>query len=280
MIKKITASVVFSFFTYLLFSQDTIYKTDGSKIIAKIIEVNATSIKYKFVDGNETVIENPKITIAHISYSNGLKEMYNTYTSRKEVTALDEKPIPINKSQEQFLKNIFAINVFEMAFVNFSCSYERIFGSGKIGLKLPISFGMGGKQNDNPYLPNNNENATYLTNKIIGSGLEFNYYPIDQMRHTFYVGLSGVIGSFNYYQNVNSFYNNPNGSYYTYTPNDNIKHTGMHYAGMLHIGCYFGLSKNILLGGKFGIGYKKEETVFVDYTHPKLQLDMNLAYRF
>ena len=280
MIKKITASSAFILFSCLLFSQDTIYKTDGSKIIGKIIEVNAASIKYKFIDGNETVIETSKNAITRISYHNGSKEFFDNTTPKKETYTNEDKPT--TKSDAPYLKNIFAVNMFEMAFTNFSFSYERIFGSGKIGLKVPVSFGMGGKQNDNNYNPDNWETTIYLTNKKFGTGLEFNFYPGGQGRNTFYVGVSGMVGSYNYYQDIHDtvFNNNGYSGYNTYPLKEKVKHIGIQYAGMLHIGWYFGLSKNILLGGKFAVGYKRDETIFVDYTRPKLQLDVNLAYRF
>ena len=49
---------------------------------------------------------------------------------------------------------------------------------------------------------------------------------------------------------------------------------------MVHIGGYIGISENFLIVAKLAIGYKKEETVFEDYTQFRAQLDLNLAYRF
>ena len=110
---------------------------------------------------------------------------------------------------------------------------------------------------------------------MYSGGLEFNIYPFGQTRNTFYIGLSGVAGSFNYYlQTAGSGYP------YYYIPEPTTKHIGAHYAGMLHLGGYLAPSENILIGAKFGAGYKREETIILDYTLPKVQFDLNLAYRF
>jgi hypothetical protein len=49
---------------------------------------------------------------------------------------------------------------------------------------------------------------------------------------------------------------------------------------MFHIGGNIGLTDKILLGGKMGLGYKHQETIFQDYTRFKMTIDLNLSYRF
>ena len=262
-----------------VFSQDTIYKTNGSKLIVKVTEVNANTIKYKFVNnGTELIAETNKSEIAHIVYAGGLKEIYNSIIIHKDVpvgkvaetTSWEDVPKP---SSTENMKNIIAINCFEMLFTNFSFSYERIFKKGKFSFKIPVSFGLGGKPNQNNYT-SSYPSTQFLQNKLYSGGLEFNIYPFGQTRNTFYIGLSGVAGSFNYY------IQNPGSGYPYYTPGTISKYIGSHYAGMLHIGGYLAPSENILIGAKFGAGYKREETIILDYTLPKVQCDLNLAYRF
>lgn len=159
-----------------------------------------------------------------------------------------------------------------MFFTNFSLSYERYFNDGKFSLKVPFSIGLGGKPNQNNYSSSFGD-THYLQNRLYSAGLEFNIYPFGQTRSTFYIGLSGVVGSFNYYQPLYPY------SSCTY-PVVYEKFTGSHGAGMIHLGGYLGLSENILVGAKMGVGYKKEETIYEDFTLPKVQFDLNLAYRF
>ncbi|OFY85475.1 MAG: hypothetical protein A3F72_09875 [Bacteroidetes bacterium RIFCSPLOWO2_12_FULL_35_15] len=70
-------------FTFFLFistinkAQDTIFKINGDSIIAKILEVNLTQIKFKkfnLLDGS-VYVEN-KSEIKYVIYSNGLKEIF------------------------------------------------------------------------------------------------------------------------------------------------------------------------------------------------------------
>jgi len=69
--------VIIFLFSFTVYSQDTIVKKDNSKIIAKIIEVNPTEIKYKQPDNLDGLIYNiAKYEIAYVTYNNGIKEIY------------------------------------------------------------------------------------------------------------------------------------------------------------------------------------------------------------
>lgn len=258
-------------------AQDTIYKTDGSRIVAKIMEINASSVKYKFVgNGTEIILESEKNEISYIAYSNGVREMYNMNVQKKENPITDDRMIA--KPQEHFLKNIIALNCFEMVFTNFSISYERIFPSGTYSLKVPLSMGLGGKPNQNDY-SSEFGSTQFLQNRLYSSGLEFNIYPLGQTKHIFYIGLSAMAGSFYYYENIiTTGYNGYNGYYQQVIGSS--RHIGSHYSGTVHLGGYLRLSDNFSIGMKFGLGYKREETVELDYTIPRVQFDFNLAYKF
>ncbi len=67
-------------------SQDTLFKKDGSKIIAKVLEINPEEIKYKKFDFQEgpTYIDK-KIDFSMIIYSTGLKEIIQSSEPRVEV---------------------------------------------------------------------------------------------------------------------------------------------------------------------------------------------------
>ena len=277
------------FFTFLIvssylnsFAQDTIYKTNGIKIIAKVMEINSSSIKYKFSGSDHDVDANiPKVDVAYIVYANGMKEVYNNSASKKQ-TGLDDSPERFADHNYQLpFRNIIAINCFEMFFTDLSLSYERISKSGKYSIKIPVSVGLNGKPNTNSYTSGFLTGDQFFQNRLYSGGVEFNVYPFGQTRSTFYLGVSAVAGSFVYYKSVTSYPYSGSSSYsynnYTYV---NEKHIGSQYAGMFHLGGYLGLSTNFLIGAKLGLGFKKEETVDVNYTEPKVQLDLNLAYRF
>ncbi|CAN5553073.1 hypothetical protein BH10BAC1_BH10BAC1_21730 [soil metagenome] len=87
--KNILLIALFSFFIGKTFAQDTITKNNSEKIIAKILEISPTQVKFKkfdFQDG-PTYIEN-KSDIKMIVYSNGVKEVFEqkqTPTPKVEV---------------------------------------------------------------------------------------------------------------------------------------------------------------------------------------------------
>ncbi len=254
-------------------AQDTIYKNDGKTILVKVLEVGPASVKFRFPDSG-SVLTLPKNEILAIGYQGGQKEMYGTAApKRKQV----EMPAEI-EAPRVMLKNIIALNCFDMAFANLSVSYERILNSGKYSFKIPVSIGLDGKPNTTQY-SSNFGSTMFLQNRIFSSGLEFNVYPFGQARSTFYFGLSGEVGQFHYFKDVRDTLITSSGyPYYPVVRNE--RHIGMHYSGMVHIGGYIGVSENFLIGAKLALGYKKEETLFEDYTMFRAQLDLNLAYRF
>ncbi len=247
-------------------AQDMIYKTDETIISSKVLEVGASTIKYKlFGNSLDNVFEIPKNDIHHIIYQNGIKEFYNT--SPKRVFDVHEDTQP-SMNNNDFKRNIIALNCFEIAFTNFSISYERISVSGKSSVKIPVSFGLGGRPNTNNYVSQTGT-TQFLQNKIFSGGVEFNLYPLGQTRNTFYLGISASAGSFYYYKTVyaTQYYNGYYPSQYSAGQDRRI---GSHYAGLIHL----------VIGTKIGLGFKRENTLEVDYTLPTAQFDFNLAYKF
>lgn len=75
--KTIYFTIFFSVIASLNYAQDTITKFNNDKIIAKILEISPTEIKYKkfnFLDG-PTYVEK-KSEVKMVVYSNGLKEEF------------------------------------------------------------------------------------------------------------------------------------------------------------------------------------------------------------
>jgi hypothetical protein len=257
-------------------AQDTIHKTDGNVVVGKITEINNSDVKFKMYNSDISVTES-KSNIHHIVYTNGLKEFYNTsagtrYTAPENTTVYTPMTTPV-VSEKKYGNNIISLNFFETIFTNFGVSYERILPKGNFSFKIPLSFGLGSKPFENNY-NGTTESTDYMRNKIFGTGLEFNIYPIKAQRSGFYVGLSGEYGEFNYFQITY-----PSGNGYTGTYSK-AKYVGKHYAGLFHLGGFVGLTDNLLLGGKMAVGYKRQETILDDYTRFKCVLDLTMSYRF
>ena len=86
--KQLTAVFSFLFISMICYSQDTILKRNSEKILAKVIEITPTEIKYKktaFLDG-PTYIDK-KSEIQMIVYSNGIKELFEPEPVKEVVVA-------------------------------------------------------------------------------------------------------------------------------------------------------------------------------------------------
>ncbi|MBL7883988.1 MAG: hypothetical protein JNL69_07950, partial [Bacteroidia bacterium] len=254
--KNISVCLLMIVMVTSLKSQDTIFKTNGNVIIAKILEINNQDVKFNYYNNaiDYVGIEN-KLNIHHITYSNGLKEFYNTSVA-----------LPVSATKEdvnavKYGKNIIAVNFFETLFTNFGFSYERIMPNKIVALKIPFSFGLGGRPDESKY-EGTPDNTDYLRNKTYGTGLELYIYPLKAARHGFYIGLTTEYGKFNYYQYIYSDIQNTQLL-------GKVKHEGTHLGGLFHIGGYVGLTDHILMGGKLALGYKRQETIFDDYTNFK-----------
>ncbi|OFY85947.1 MAG: hypothetical protein A3F72_16255 [Bacteroidetes bacterium RIFCSPLOWO2_12_FULL_35_15] len=86
------AFISLCFFTFNLFSQDTIVKLDRTLIIAKVLEISPTEINYSLYNSQERgSLTISKSEISSITYSNGIKELFNT-AEEKIITKKQEEP--------------------------------------------------------------------------------------------------------------------------------------------------------------------------------------------
>lgn len=84
--------ILLCFFTFNLFSQDTIVKHDRTIIISKVLEISPKEISYSIynsTDGSSFTLS--KSEISSITYSNGTKELFNT-AEEKIITKKQEEP--------------------------------------------------------------------------------------------------------------------------------------------------------------------------------------------
>jgi hypothetical protein len=95
--KKTLIIVITTFFGLKLFSQDKLYKPDGTVIEVKIIEVSSSEIKYKRYNNQEgpTFII-PKKELLMLVYSNGETEVIKKQVE-SEILKLREKQIEFKK---------------------------------------------------------------------------------------------------------------------------------------------------------------------------------------
>ena len=105
--KNLTAIIIFSLFSFFSFSQDVIMKRDGSKIDANVIEITATTIKYRNFDQPDGPIRNIAINdVAEIIYNDGSWEKFE----KVAVTKTEETSTP--RITEQKKKDFILSNGF------------------------------------------------------------------------------------------------------------------------------------------------------------------------
>jgi tetratricopeptide (TPR) repeat protein len=86
---------IFMLFSFVSFSQDKIYKTDGTIVEAKIQEVGEAEIKFKkFSNQNGPMYSVKKEFVKMIVYENGEKEVYNQEQPSQQVQAPIQTYIP------------------------------------------------------------------------------------------------------------------------------------------------------------------------------------------
>lgn len=133
------------------FSQDTIFKRNNDTIIAKVLEINSTEVKYKkfnFQDGPVYVEE--KLNIEIIIFSNGMKQ---TFEKQKPEPIKNEQPVyskPIDNTIADhrmfYVYQFRKINQQEMQYIVSSTNDEKIVRLVKEAKKArrrePIFFAM------------------------------------------------------------------------------------------------------------------------------------------
>lgn len=89
--KKIVFNLILLFTVNVAFAQDTITKRNAEKIVAKILEIGTTEIKFKKFDNQEgpLYIVN-KSEIKMIVYANGMKELFEDKEAIKVQPATDD----------------------------------------------------------------------------------------------------------------------------------------------------------------------------------------------
>lgn len=132
-------------------AQDTIFKRNNDTIIAKVLEINSTDVRYKkfsFLDG--PVYSDAKSDIKMILFSNGMKQ---TFEKQKQEPIVNEQPTyskPIdNKIVDHRMFYVYQfrkINQQEMQYIVSSTNDEKIVGlvkeSKKARRREPIFFAL------------------------------------------------------------------------------------------------------------------------------------------
>lgn len=104
--KALSIIVLFISISFTGMSQDAIMKRDGTKIDAKVVEITATTIKYRNFDQPDGPLRNIAINdVQEIIYENGTWEKFEKTEQTSGYQPVTTDPTPIREPKDKILGN-------------------------------------------------------------------------------------------------------------------------------------------------------------------------------
>ena len=219
------------FFPLLVYSQDTLYRSNGKVVPVVIVKVDSTSIKYKQIGDTSSLIYIVDRTfVSKIAYSNGQTKNFGPTTQ----TGLK----PTNTSPDyksDTLRNSVSLNLFNLCFGLVTVNYERFFGPGNFSIKIPLTVGFNkSNPSDESYPDNTYRDVRFST----GCGIYF--YPGNFTKTKYYAGVSLEFGK---NRDITEYYSN-----------QSVYQNVWVYSALLRSGVSFRLSTRMFLSIDAGLG--------------------------
>lgn len=170
--KLVKGSIFAGLFLMLMNSvsaQDTIVLTNKEKLISIIGEISENEIRFKEYSnpsGPDFIVK--KSSVDYIIFKNGEQKQY-----RKE-----KMIIPYGR-------NIISYHLFDIAYRDFTISYEHILKNGRVGLKIPLALG---------FNTDNDNSGPYQFKNLAYTGLGVNVYVTGQRVASYFMGPEINIG--------------------------------------------------------------------------------------
>lgn len=265
--KKIILSFLILAFAFSIksYSQDIIYKKDGSKEEAKITLVGEKEIQYKkFSNPDGPVYTINKSQIVMITYENGEYEMLKNQ--------VDEAKQAKQELTTNFTKNLVGYHLFDVVYGDFTFSYERILASGTIGIKIPVGFGYAYNSQGDYY--NSSDNRV---KNMFYSGLGINFYPTGQGKWRYFLGPNIRVG-----YGKQSYWVSEWDDYGNYVGDDEVENEGIYTKFFVDNGVMYTPVRNLSISAIVGIGvrYFPEASDSYNEFMPTGYFSLNLDYRF
>ncbi len=173
-VAKIAAFLILYVLTgSLAFCQDIITRTDSTRLQTNVQQVGIDLIRFRlFASLDSSVYAISTQDVFLIEFADGTRRVFEQkLTPRYQVVAPDYA--------SNFGRNILSASLTDLMYVNVKIAYERLAASGKVGVKVPLSFGLN---------PDKQGVGFYKRNKVFGAGVSLNYYPFGQGRFVYYLG--------------------------------------------------------------------------------------------
>jgi hypothetical protein len=190
-------------------AQDTLYRTNGEKMLVYVAEVSASEIKYKKGEGGTGPLYVIKTTeVRKVVYADGHSDVF--VRDNKSQPRPSQGTPSRNSSTREMLpdsngykrKHYIGLNVTDLLPGIISLSYERNVYKDNVSLRFPLSFGLSGLTGLAPDNVGYPEFYYYNRNKVFSSGLDLRYYPSGQKFSSYFVGLTFEYGQVNYIQPI------------------------------------------------------------------------------
>lgn len=274
--KKIILLIVVCSIYQTMYAQDTIYDRKNYSVLAKVLEITNTDIKYKRFDNPEgPVYSTPKNQVSIIKYANGSIEDFSSYT-RQQVT--DRRGRPINtfipKGDKMISAGFWAFVTPSPIFSNSSnennspvsaayVTFEKLFAQNHIGITIMPFIG--------------------FNKKAYGSAFGFAFYPKNYGRAQFRLEPQYIFSVQDY---SNTTYNSTNQYYETKRFQTTISYL------LFNLGFNVNASQNWVITNNFGFGMVVGNSNYKKYygsnyngsnsaiANPVLSYRIGLAYRF
>ena len=122
--KKTISILLFLCVSLVGMAQDVIVKKDGSTILAKVLEVTSTEVKYK----KHTNLEGPTYTVSKteiqsINYENGEKDVFDV---KEETSPVETSLLTTDNSSSQKLNDSELLNLYRRGSIDRTLNAQKI----------------------------------------------------------------------------------------------------------------------------------------------------------
>lgn len=160
-------------------AQDTIFRKDGVKVIAKVLEVGPEEVRYKNAanpDGPLYVVR--LYEIDRIAYPGGTEDVFG----KKKRSNYADPSVPVRK-------NTITMNAFDLMFGIVTLDYERNLNNKNLSLDISASSGVNSWNKDSRAYTNTDNIVYYSSNKPFSSALSLNIFSNGQDKpYNFFLG--------------------------------------------------------------------------------------------
>ena len=261
-------------------AQDLIVRTDGTRIEARVLDVNGPQITYKNWAGQDggpiTLLSTDYVR--YVQYQDGTRRDFT-------VAMLPPKGPPEAEPAPNLGRNIVAIRPLDAWLTCLTLTYERLLGPDRrVGVKVPLTV----KLHRQPAETRHGW-GYYPANKIFSTGLEVDFYSGPPARFRYFFGPVVQYGQCRYrsgqeYLGNFDFFGLDFGPVYTYQEG-----VGEHFAVLFNNGVYYQMGKRFVFAADAGIGWQTKvldkglrnlNTEELAGSQLKITANINFGYQF